>query len=243
MPVQLGKSPLVEVIFELRFEAGTVAAGDLFPGLLYPVMKSQFPEVAPLPMASIPREIRDRNPSLIYQPSHRLKGGPHDVQVGDRAITLTTTSYPGWNRFKEMVEFVVEGVKGTGLLKQVERFSFKYTNLIETHTDEKQLSLLNLRIELINGAPIERGFRLRTERDDGDFLTIIEIITNAAVKRPTASNEISGLLVTVDTIRHGVGNDFLTDRSPFIEEGHSVAKQIFYSLLTDSTIKRLEPTY
>lgn len=243
MPVQLGKSPLREVIFELRFEAKTSATADLLPGLLYPVMKNEYPEVAALPIASIPREIRDRDSLLLYQPSHRLKGGPHQIQFGDRSILLVTTAYPGWSRFKDMVQVVVNEVKRTDLLKRVERFSFKYTNLIESQANENQLSFLNLSIQLLGEKPLERGFHLRTERDDQEFLTITEIIPGTTVKSPAISPEISGLLITVDTIRLGVGDEFLIDVAPFLDQGHSVAKQTFYSLLTESTIDRLEPVY
>ena len=243
MPVQLGKSPLREVIFELRFEAKTDATADLLPGLFYPVLKNEYPEVAPLPIASIPREIRGRNSLLLYQPSHRLKGGPHEIQFGDRSILLVTTAYPGWSRFRDMVQVVVNEVKRTDLLKRVERFSFKYTNLIEAQANENQLSFLNLSIQVLGERPLERGFHLRTEHDDQEFLTITEIIPGTSLKSLTISREISGLLITVDTIKQGVGDDFLMNVAPLLDQGHSVVKKRFYSLLTESSIDRLEPVY
>src|SRR5947208_14988444 len=96
MPNQLGKSPLVEAIFEMRFEAAAPAAGDLLPGLLYSAMKNQYPQVIPLPLGSIPREIRDKTADLLYQPSHRLANGAHSIQVGDRVLTVNALAYPGW---------------------------------------------------------------------------------------------------------------------------------------------------
>jgi len=238
---QLGKSPLVEAIFEMRFEADAPAAGDLLPGLLYSVMKNQYPQVIPLPLSSIPREIRDKTADLSYQPSHRLTNGPQSVQVGDRVLSVNALAYPGWAKFKEQVGSVLEAIKGTDLVKRVERFSFKYVNLIEADHTEEQLSLLNLRVEVIDKPPIERGFRLRVERDEGDFATVIEIIPNATAKRITAAKQVSGLLITVDTIRSKVGEPFFTDKSTLLEEGHSVVKKIFFSLLTNEALKRLEP--
>ncbi len=243
MPKELRKTPLLEAIFELRFEPDAPAAGDLLPGLLYSVLKTQYPEVVPLPMAKIPRELRDRNPALLYQASHRLTGGPNSVQAGDRVISLHSTAYPGWKRFKEMGQFVIEAAKGTGLIKSVDRFSFKYVNLIDASETEQQLPLLNARIDLIGSAPLERGFLLRAELEDGDFITIIELMTRAGVKDPSSGKERSGLLVTVDTLRGGIGNEFLMKPSDLLEEGHSVAKNKFFSLLTESTLTRLEPVW
>lgn len=142
-----------------------------------------------------------------------------------------------------MVQVVVDQVKRTDLLKRVERFSFKYTNLIEAQSGEKQLSFLNLSMQLLGESPLERGFHIRAERDDDDFLTILEIIPGSSVKNLAIPKDISGLLITVDTIRQGVGDDFLMNASPLLDQGHLIAKQTFYSLLTDSTIGRLEPVY
>jgi uncharacterized protein (TIGR04255 family) len=240
-PVRLEKSPLVEAIFEIRFEPTTATAGDLLPGLLYSGLKTEYPETEPLPFASIPRQMRDQD-VLRYQASHRLKGDHRLVQVGDRLISLHATQYPGWTRFKQWIEFATNAVKETGLLKQIERFSFKYINVIEASANEQQLSFLDARIEVTGGTPIERGFRLRVERDDGPFVTIIEIITNGKAKR-NDQHVVSGLLVTVDTIRAGIGNDYWNNQSTLIEEGHDVAKDIFYKLLSESTLNRLGPIW
>src|SRR5438093_10100772 len=128
MPQKLSVEPLRETIFEVRFEPATPAAGDLLPGLLYSAMKSDYPEVLPLPMASVPRVMREKNPDLHYQPSHRLQGKSTSVQVGDRVVSLITTEYPGWNRFKEKLEALIELVRGTGLAKHVDRFALRYVN-------------------------------------------------------------------------------------------------------------------
>ena len=241
-PVKLGKSPLVEAIFEIRFEPTTATAGDLLPGLLYSGLKAQYPETEALPFASIPRQMRAQQAELLYQASHRLKGDRRILQFGDRVLSLHATEYPGWTRFKQWVEFATNAVKETGLLKQIERFSFKYINVIEASANDQQLSFLDARIEITGRAPIERGFRLRVERDNGRFVTIIEIITNGKAKR-NDPHVVSGLLVTVDTIRGGIGNDYWTNESTLIEEGHTVAKDIFYELITESTLNRLDPIW
>lgn len=243
MPVALGKSPLVEVIFEIRFETTAPAVGDLLPGLLYSGLKAQYPETEPLPIASIPRQIRDQQTELLYHPSHRLKGEHRMLQVGDRVVSLHTTEYPGWTVFKQWVQVATNAVKETGLLRQIERFSFKYVNVIEAAASDLQLSFLDARIEVTGQTPLERGFRLRFERDNGPFVTIVEIMTHGKAKRRSDHQLVSGLLLAVDTIRDGVGNEYWTNQNTLIEDGHAVAKDIFYNLITEPTLQRLEPVW
>lgn len=243
MPMKVDKSPLFEVLFEIRFEPTTPAAGDLLPGLLYSQMKADYPDVIPLPMANIPRQIRDQNPDLLYQASHRLRGTHHSISVGDRVVSLSSTDYPGWNRFKEMVESVIRGVESTGLFKNVERFSFRYINVIEAPETDRQLPLLNVRIELTGSAPIERGFLLRVERDEGKFTTVIQITPNSKATIPIIGKTVSGLLIDVDTLSVGLGNEFSTNRSFLLEEAHSVVKRTFFSLLSPSTIEKMGPKW
>ena len=67
-------------------------------------MKPRYPKVIQLPLGNIPREIRDKTPDLVYQPSHRLTNGSNMVQVAQRVLA----AYPGWAIFKEQVESVRE---------------------------------------------------------------------------------------------------------------------------------------
>ena len=243
LPQKLMRSPLREALFEMRFEPAMPAAGDVLPGLLYSNLKDRYPQVTPLPMANVPRPIRDKNPELLYQPSHRLQGNLSSVQVGDRVVTLATIQYPGWNQFKAQLESLVHAVKGTGLARHIERFSFKYVNVIEASVNEKQLSLLNARIELLGDVPMEKGLHLRAEIDDGKCITIIQIAPNTAAKLMPSAQEISGLLIDVDTIRPKPGSDFWATPAPLLEEVHSVAKNTFFSLLTKPALDRLQPSW
>lgn len=235
-----GNSPLREAIFELRFVPTTPSAGDLLPGVLYSGLSKDYPDSLSLPMANVPREIRNQNPDLKYQSSHRLANGPHSVQIGDYSILLHTTDYPGWDVYKQRIESLIDALNKTGFVKQIERFSFKYVNLIEASKSEKQLPLLNMKIELTGMAPDETGFLLRTERSEGKFTTIFQIAPNASAMIPPSNTNIFGLMIDVDTIRN-VGNELWTDHASILEEAHVVAKQNFLSLLTESTLQRLKP--
>jgi uncharacterized protein (TIGR04255 family) len=243
MPQKLSFEPLRETIFEIRFEPTISAAGDILPGLLYSAMKSEYPDVTPLPMANVPRGAREKNPELHYQPSHRLKGKSSSVQVGDRVVSLSIMEYPGWTRFRGMLEGLIDVMKGTGFIKRAERFSLKYLNVIEMPATEKQLPLINARVELCGSTPIERGFHLRAELDEGKCITIVQIAPNATAKLLLTNKEVSGLLIDIDTIRFEVGNELWTNRTALLEECHLMAKRTFFSLLANTTLEKLKPVW
>ncbi|HJZ80972.1 MAG TPA: TIGR04255 family protein [Pyrinomonadaceae bacterium] len=240
-PQRLGKSPLVESLFEIRFESSIPTAGDLFPGLLFPSLRENFPEVEPLPLASVPREIRNRD-EFLYQPSHRLKGTSNSVQLGDRVVTVSSQDYGGWSQFKSTIEMIIDRVRQTDLVKQVERYSFRYINIIEAVDEDNQLSLLNLTIAVASQPPNERGFQLRLERDDDGFVTIIRIVPRSEA-RNESGKKVRGLLLDVDTIKEKFDDDLFSEHSHLLETAHDQVSQIFFSMLSESTLLKMEPVW
>lgn len=243
LPRKLSNSPLRETIFELRFEPAMAAAGDILPGLLYSVLKTDYPEVVPLPLANVPRAVREKAPELLYQHSHSLRGGTSSVQLGDRVLAFHVLDYPGWTIFKDKIESLIKATQNTGLVKQTERFSFKYVNVIEASTSEMQLALMNLKLELVGQPPGERGFQLRVEHEEGKCTTITQISPNTTAKLVISGKEVMGLLVDVDTIRFDPGHEFWAAPGTLLEEAHKVAKVRFFSLLSEAALKRLEPVW
>jgi len=242
MPVKLGNSPLLEVLLEIRFKPATPAAGDVLLGLLYSNLKADYPAVVPLPTATIPREIKDSNPNLAYLPSHRIGGEEMSIQVGDRIVALSTTKYPGWSKFKTQAVELLDSIRETELVTSIERVSFRYINVIDAQPDEDQLSFLNIRFEIVGRRPPQKGLHLRSEFDEKDFITVIQIAPNAAAKTPSG-RATSGLLIDLDTIRSTPPPDFFVSPENLLEQGHNAVKRVFYSLLTEDTLQRLAPGY
>jgi uncharacterized protein (TIGR04255 family) len=241
MPAALKNSPLLEAIFELRFQPTVPTAGDLLPGLLYSELKAEYPNVEALQMAMVPREIRDKDPNLLHQATHRLSGASRLVQVGDRVVSLSVTApYPGWAKFKDAILQLLKTISGTGMLRAPERFSFRYINVIRADETETQLPLLNLRIDSPAYTYTEKGFHLRLEHVERDFTTIVQIAPRTTAKGLSGSL-VSGLLIDVDTV-HAGPKHILSDAGPaLLEDAHSLLKGIFFALLTETALRRLEP--
>lgn len=243
MPSKVDLLPLRETVFEIQFDPAIPTAGDILPGLLYAQLKTEYPEVVTLPMSNVPRKVRQQNPELVYQASHSLRGASSSILVGDRVVSYATTNYPGWSLFKDKLMTLVNALKSTEQAKQITRFSFKYTNLIEAASSETQLALLNLNVDIVGVPPKERGFHLRTEIDRDNYTTIVQIAPSSTINVNSEQKTISGLLIDIDTIRFDPGSEFLSHPESLLTESHLVAKETFFSLLTPSTIERLKPVW
>ncbi|SRR5229473_6705637 len=240
LPAKLGKAPVVEVTFEVRFSPAKESTGDVLIGLLY----SKFPDyqkVETLPVAAVPRDVRDNDPNLRYLASHRLSTGAKSINVGDRVVVVSDGGpYQGWRDFLPHIAKVLDVVRQTGLAQTVERYSLKFVNVLPPR-DGKQLEQINGRFEIAGRLAPEQGFRFRTEIVSGNFTTIIELIPNARTTSQTESRE--GLLVLVDTIRMLSVEDIWDNSIPRLDELHELLKSAFFELLTVETINSLDPVW
>ena len=72
LPLKLGKEPLIEALFEMRFKA-TAPVSNILPGLLFTKFKGE-KKIEKLPAAQLPEELRKVDPSLHYAPLLRFIG-------------------------------------------------------------------------------------------------------------------------------------------------------------------------
>jgi uncharacterized protein (TIGR04255 family) len=244
LPKKLGKPPLVEAIFEIRFEPARGSAGDLLPGLLYAQLGGSYGQIQPLPLSNVPLQIRDADPNLKYAPSRQLVGGNNRrILVGDRVTSISQhRPYGGWTDFRGHIIQLIDVLKSTNLIQTVERYSLKGVNVIPAGSGA-QLGALDAKFEIAGLAAPEKGFRFRTEIETGPFLTIVEVATNATVRFPS-NDAASGLLLSVDTLAtKSATSDLWSNRANRVDEIHDCLKRQFFSLLTDEALTALEPVW
>ena len=242
LPAKLEKTPLVDAIFELRFEPCLEAVGDLLPGMLYAAYEGQYSEVESLPLSRMPRDLRKQDARLTYAAHNQLAGEKNILRIGDRVVILSIVRpYPGWQPFVEDILILIDKVRETKLIKSPNRFSLRYINVIESKTDN-QLSLLNAKIEVAGEPFSEKGFQLRIEKHQSDFLTILKIIPNT-VAQIRKVGERAGILIDIDTIQEIRGDLFFNKTKECLEGCHEILKKHFFSLLLPETLKSLGPSY
>lgn len=240
LPKALKNPPLVEALFEIRFDSTVEAAGDLLPGLLYGRYKPKA-EPSALQLANLPREFRGQDPALRYAPLHRLQAGSAVLQVGDHVAALSHTDhYPGWRGFRKEIHDMVDHLASTELIASIERFSLRYINVLPV-PEGSQLAAINGEFK-IGGTPIpEPGFMLRYEARRDGMVTIIQMKAQATVERP---KRVSGLILDLDAICPFTGNISATGMAERLDRLHDWQRSLFLDeLLTKDALSKLEPMW
>lgn len=240
LPKALKNSPLVEALFEVRFDATVEAAGDLLPGLLYGRYKPKA-EPSALQLANFPRELRSQDPALRYAPLHRLQAGSAVLQVGDHVAALSHTEhYPGWRGFRQEIHDMVDHLASTELIASIERFSLRYINVLSV-PEGSQLAAINGEFR-IGGSPIpEPGFLLRYEVRRDDMVTIVQLKAQANIERPKRA---TGLILDLDAICPFTGNMSAAGMADQLDRLHDWQRSLFFrELLTEDAVNNLEPIW
>jgi len=229
-------------MFELRFDPTRESAGDLLPGLLYRGLKAEYRSSEALPLASVPRQMREQDENLRFRPLHRLIGEDRSVQIGEHVLNLSQSPpYEGWNSFVIRIRALINLAKETELLGTIHRFSIRCVNVLPAAAGQ-QLGLLDAQF-LLSGQPApEKGFNFRTELETEGFVSIVRILTSGQVALKTGAVR-TGLIVDVDTVRFTDAEEFWTSTSDLLEKAHLTIKRTFFSLLKPATLEHLQPQW
>lgn len=240
LPVRLGKPPLVEMLFEVRFSKPYSELSESLPKKILDGLGGRYDKFGTLAAAGLPRSIREENPDLRYLPSHSLSGDLGVITVGERAITLSTTRYPGWSDFRGEIESLLSEIKGLASELSVERYSLKASNLVEGPTGE-QLSFLALDVRIRGESVGELGFRLQVELPNEPLTTLLVVQTGA--RAISATSQRDGVILVVDSICKVPRDDFLDSPAGGLNVLHDEQRKVFFRLISDESLRDLNPEY
>ncbi len=243
IPVNLKKEPLLEAVWEIRFNSEKSSIAELIPGLLFNSLNEQYTNIIRLPTADIPARIVEHDPNLRYVPKIRLDGGNRAVQIGEHVVSLSCRRpYSGWKAFATDIRALIGLLRDFKLIDKLERFSLKYIDLIELN-HPPNIRCLNLELKLgeneINIQPVN----LRTEFEVGSFIHIVQIQSPAEVTLLNLADKLTGVLVSTDTIYMMKENEFWDDIEIHLDAAHSASHKFFFSLLSVDSLEKLEPEY
>ena len=72
LPKKLGKDPIIDVIFECRFDS-RLPASNILPGIFYTKFSDEEKYLERLPQFEIPEFVRNNDPSMEYLPLVRAR--------------------------------------------------------------------------------------------------------------------------------------------------------------------------
>lgn len=246
LPKKLRDEPLVDAIFEIRFQGSSpIAVADVLPGSLFKEMQGNV-ELVRLPDADVPKPIRDSDPKLHYTPIMRLDWEQFGVAIGDHSLGVSCKlPYMGWEKFKSGILKIIDLVKNTNVIGPVERFSVKYVNLIQAPNISDQINQIQMTIDIAGQKIKDENTSLRVEQHEGEILHIIQIVTGARVIRQNQES-IFGTVLDIDSIKVVNAPDFpgFCDTLPKdLEALRQSNKEKFFSCLTSEAIDKRGPLY
>jgi uncharacterized protein (TIGR04255 family) len=241
LPRKLQKEPLIESVFEVRFEGSTPLLANILLGHIMAKLGNM--PVQKLPVADIPEPLRGHNPGFKYLPLFQLEWGKFFILVGDRMCAVTSRPpYQGWQIFKNEILKITEYLKTCGLLARIERYSLKYVDLIEAESTENQLSMIDFDLKLGSQQVKKDAINIRVELPKESFLHAVQIISNGIVEENGKKTK-KGILISIDSIASNLPTDFWTSLPSNLEAIHTANKEMFFEFLKDETIRSLEPIY
>jgi len=246
-PKALGQDSIVEAVFEIRFTPRATSAGDLLPGLMYPTVGKRYPTVLGLPLAQIPRAMRQTNHAFVYQPLNALVGTNMRLALGDQVMSVSVSKpYPRWPSFRELIGEAVIALERTEIVREIERISLKYVNVLPPEKGTADLSTLRLKLELGDFPLRPQGQIVRAEIEHGGSTHIVQVTsgTSVSVNLPGSTPfEVKGVMLDVDAVTNGPFKCTWSAIEEAVERAHAAEKDVFFGLLTKETLNRMRPIY
>jgi uncharacterized protein (TIGR04255 family) len=244
LPKRLRKEPLLDVLFECRFNAH-FPVSNILPGILFSEFEGE-KKLERLPQSDLPEVIRNSDPNLQYVPLVRIRLENYSFLVGDRSVTVACNlPYKGWGDFKQIIIKLIGVLKKSGLIENILRYSTKYVDLIQFDDPADQVSLVNLLLKIGSHNLTNESFQVRMDIPVEGFVNIVQIISGAKIIMLDKS-EREGVVIDIDTIKDTGGisvEQLQQDFDSALENIHRVSKEAFFDCLTKQTLMRLEPEY
>jgi len=245
LPDRLGKSPLLDAIFEFRFMSA-VPGSVFLPGFILTKLKG-VTNFEKFPTSDIPAPIRQADPNLRYQPLFRLQWNDYLISGGDESflIACKIPTYPGWANFKPAILSIVKTIFDSPIIQGVTRVSLRYIDLLEGSDVRELLKFIDISIKIGESGVEKDPFGLRIENKQDSLTSVVQVAAIAEVRKLDGSQK-RGALIDVDNVLDLKGipfNEFADKLPPMLEQIHADCKRIFFECLTAEAINFMEPVY
>lgn len=235
LPKKINPCPILEGIVEFRFESPFPY--DAIFGIMYNEFKNNFSNLQELPILQLPEVVRRQDPSLRYKPYYKLSSEDKKFlfQIGARVFSLINVNpYDGWTVFSAKLKDLVERVKKISIVDTYTRVGIRYINGFDFNILEK----INLTLNISKDHLTDFDSTIRMEVPSGDFISTLQVINNAQVKK--AEGTVKGSIIDIDTYIDNPKKDIIE----IVEQGHKEEKKLFFTLLKEEFIKKdLNPEY
>lgn len=244
LPKKLNKEPLIDAVFEVRFSS-EVPASIILPGFLFNNLDGR-KSIEPLPVAQLPKPVRDADPNLKFAPLSRIDWDNFFISISDYSVVVSCKyPYCGWNLFKPAITNVVDILEKSKIVSGVERYSMKYIDLIPVQDIEQKIGMINFAMSIADHKLEKEQFHLRIEIPRDGFMHAVQVASSAKAVLHNGT-KLEGLIVDVDTFvpEYAASMQSLSEElSTRLDAIHSANKAMFFSCITSDALRLLEPVY
>lgn len=232
LPKSIENCPIIDSLIEIRFKS-KINHNAIF-GIIYNSLRSDFHNVENLPILQIPEAIRMSDPNLKYKPLYRISNKDYVVQIGTDVLAIGAyPKYVGWNKFSKTIFDILDKIESLKIIGEVERLAIRYINFFEENIFEN----IKLEVNLGGSSIINEKSVFRTEINHGKFNSVLQISNDAK-----SENKL-GSIIDIDCSKTKGLQDFFKNKESLINEGHQIEKELFFKLITDDYLRKLNPTY
>ena len=242
LPVRLAKEPMVDAIFEVRFNS-TTPVSSVLPGVWFSKLAG-VEGVENLPLGQLPFDVRSTDPQLKHLPITRLRWKGLLLLVGDHmAAVACRMPYPGWFEFRAAIIEAFGHLSDLPFISDIERWSIKYVDLFD-QSDVPALEKLNVDIRVGGTKLVDQAVSLRAQIEADGFDHGVQVATGASVHILDGPAR-SGTVLEVDSIKSETlpVAEFIGRLPEAADAIHAANKRIFFACLSERGLKELEPEY
>jgi len=233
LPKTISPCPIVDALFEIRFKTN-IHRSAVF-GMIYNVLKEDFPKVENLPILQLPETILIQDPKFIFKPLYRISNQSFVVQIGPDVLTISSfPEYLGWKEFSKQIFNILDRIKEINIINSVLRIGLRYINFFENHDIFKDI---RLKISLRNKNIENKNTIVRTEIEQNIYKSSLQVANNVSL-----DNKL-GSIIDIDTSSAENINTFFNNKEKMINDAHFYEKELFFRLLKEEFLKTLNPIY
>ncbi|MGE1083080.1 TIGR04255 family protein [Pseudomonas shirazensis] len=242
LPSKLAREPMIEAVFEMRFESSAPVAAML-PGILYSKLNGSL-SMEQLPPHALPKEMRDADPNFLHVPLTKCSWGNYWILIGDRIFSVASKlPYAGWADFLQKIQMAYGVVLDTGMITTVSRCSIKYVDILDS-IPLSPVDCFNMELSVGSIGSAE-NFHIKIGAVQDGISHTVQLISNAMTQL-YGGRELQGPLIDVDSIIDIAEEDSSTFASKLVERAsvlHEANKRAIFDAISEAALCYLEPTY
>lgn len=242
LPSKLAREPMIEAVFEMRFESSAPVAAML-PGILYSKLNGSL-SMEQLPPHALPKEMRDADPNFMHVPLTKCSWGNYWILIGDRIFSVASKlPYAGWADFLQKIQMAFGVALNTGMITTVSRCSIKYVDILNA-IPLSPIDCFNMKLS-VGSVGSADNFHIKIGAARDGISHTVQLISNAMIEL-YGGKELQGPLIDVDSILDIAAEDSSTFAIKLAERAnalHEANKRAIFDAISESALSYLEPTY